>query len=58
MKMNITVDFNDFMSEHDTFDEFVENVIKSEILKAVKRDPQWKDFIAKCAAKAIEKAQE
>lgn len=58
MKLNITIDFRDFLDEaQGSFDDFVRQVIKDEILKLIRKDPQWKEFIAACAKRAIEKAQ-
>lgn len=51
MKVNVTVDLEDFFNDFNesTISQVVAEQVKDEIMKTVKRDPRYKEFVNKKA---------
>lgn len=58
MKLNIEIDFKEFYSEFESFDDFVRANIKREIEKAIRSHPEMKAHIKAQADKAVKSVLE
>ena len=47
MKINIEVDFQDFYNDFESFDEYVKDIFKKDVLKAVKQSSEYKMAVLK-----------
>jgi hypothetical protein len=54
MKLNITVDLNDFYEGYEAdLDREIKEQIKGEVVKLIKRDPRYKAYVNKRADEFI-----
>ncbi|HDY87995.1 MAG TPA: hypothetical protein ENH82_07780 [bacterium] len=56
MKINISINFEEFHNDFESFADYTENVVKAEIEKQIKNHPDMKNYIKEQADKAVEKA--
>lgn len=54
MKIGITVDLENEYAENGTVGKLIKEIVKDEVLKQLKKSPEFKEYVAKIGAKAVE----
>jgi hypothetical protein len=54
MKINVSVDVDDMMEHWESIDVAINDYVKEQIMKLVRRDPKYKAFINDQAAQMLE----
>ena len=54
MKIGITVDLENEYTEDGTVGKLIKEIVKDEVLKQLKKSPEFKEYVAKIGAQAVE----